>query len=47
MFALCGWATCTVRLREERRLRVFDVRVLMKVVGFKKGEVRGGWRKIH
>jgi len=47
MSVLCGCVICTVTLRGEQRLRVFDVRVLMKIFGTKKGEVTGGWRKIR
>jgi hypothetical protein len=34
-------------LREERRLRVFDNRVLRRVFGPKRDEVTGEWRKLH
>ena len=34
-------------MREERRLRVFENRVLRKVFGPKKDEVTGEWRKVH
>jgi hypothetical protein len=34
-------------LREERRLRVFENRVLRRVFGSKWDEVTGGWRKLH
>jgi hypothetical protein len=34
-------------LREERRLGVFDNRVLMRVFGPKREEVTGEWRKLH
>jgi len=34
-------------LREERRLRVFENRVLRRVFGAKKDEVTGEWRKLH
>jgi hypothetical protein len=33
-------------LREEHRLRVFENRVL-RIFGFKRDEVIGGWRKLH
>src|SRR5215469_13114309 len=33
--------------REERRLRVFENRVLRRVFGPKRGEVTGEWRKLH
>jgi hypothetical protein len=32
---------------EERRLRVFESRVLRRVVGPKRDEVTGAWRKLH
>jgi len=35
-----------VTLREERRLRVFDNRVLRRVFGPKR-DVTGEWRKLH
>jgi hypothetical protein len=34
-------------LREERRLRVFENRVLRSVFGPKRDEVTGEWRKLH
>ena len=34
-------------MREERRLRVFENRVLRKVFGPKRDEVTGEWRKLH
>jgi hypothetical protein len=34
-------------LREERRLRVFENRVLRRVFGPKRDEVTGDWRKLH
>jgi hypothetical protein len=34
-------------LREERRLRVFENRVLRRVFGPKRDEVTGEWRKFH
>jgi hypothetical protein len=34
-------------LREERKLRVFENRVLRKVFGPKRDEVTGEWRKLH
>jgi hypothetical protein len=32
---------------EERRLRVFENRVLRRIFGPKRDEVTGGWRKLH
>jgi len=34
-------------LREERRLRAFKNRVLKRIFGPKRDEVRGEWRKLH
>jgi len=34
-------------LREKRRLRVFEDRVLRRVFGPKRDEVTGEWRKLH
>jgi hypothetical protein len=34
-------------LREERRLRVFESRVLRRIFGPKRNEVTGKWRKLH
>ena len=34
-------------LREERRLQVFEHRVLRRVFGPKRDEVTGEWRKLH
>ena len=36
-----------VDVREERRLRVFENRVLRRVFGPKRDEVTGKWRKLH
>ena len=34
-------------MREERRLRVLENRVLRKIFGPKRDEVRGKWRKLQ
>jgi hypothetical protein len=34
-------------LREERRLRVLENKVLRRIVGPKRDEVTGEWRKVH
>jgi hypothetical protein len=34
-------------LREEHRLRVFEIRVLKRILGPKRDEVNGEWRKLH
>jgi hypothetical protein len=44
---LYGCETWSLALREERRLRVFENRVLRKVFGPKRDEVTGEWRKLH
>jgi hypothetical protein len=44
---LYGCETWSLTLREERRLRVFENRVLRTVFGPKRDEVTGEWRKLH
>ena len=44
---LNGCETWSLTLREERRLRVFENRVLRRVFGPKRDEVTGEWRKLH
>ena len=44
---LYGCETWSLTLREERRLRVFENRVLRRVFGPKSDEVTGEWRKLH
>jgi hypothetical protein len=44
---LYGCETWSLTLREERRLRAFENRVLRKVFGPKRDEVTGEWRKLH
>ena len=44
---LYGCETWSLTLREERRLRVFENRVLMRIFGPKRDEVTGEWRKLH
>jgi len=44
---LYGCDTWSVTLREERRLRVFENRVLRGIFGPKRDEVTGEWRKLH
>ena len=39
--------TLSLTLREERRLMVFENRVLRRVFGPKRDEVTGEWRKLH
>jgi hypothetical protein len=44
---LYGCETWSLTLREERRLRVFENRVLKKIFEPKRDEVTGEWRKLH
>ena len=44
---LYGCETWSLTLREERRLRAFENRVLRRVFGLKRDEVTGEWRKLH
>jgi len=44
---LYGCETWSLTLREERRLRVFEYRVLRRIFGAKRDEVTGEWRKLH
>ena len=39
--------TWSLTLREERRLRVFENRVLRKIFGPKRDKVTGEWKKLH
>jgi len=42
-----GCETWSRTLTEQRRLRMFENRVLRRVFGPKRDEVTGEWRKIH
>jgi hypothetical protein len=44
---LFGCEIWSLTLREERRLRVFENRVLRRIFGLKRDEVTGEWRKLH
>jgi hypothetical protein len=44
---LYGSETWSLTLREERRLRVFENRVLRRIFGPKRDEVTGEWRKLQ
>jgi hypothetical protein len=44
---LYGCETCSLTLREEHRLRVFENGVLRKISGLKRDEMMGEWRKLH
>jgi hypothetical protein len=42
-----GCETWSLTLREEHRLRVFENKVLRRIFGPKRNEVKRGWRKLH
>jgi len=44
---LYGCETWSLTLREVRRLRVFENRVLRKIFGSERDEVTGEWRKLQ
>ena len=44
---LYGCETWSLTLREDRRLSVFENRVLRRVFGSKRDEATGEWRKLH
>jgi hypothetical protein len=44
---LYEYETWSLTLREDRRLRVFENRVMRKIFGPKRDEVKGEWRKLH
>jgi hypothetical protein len=44
---LYGCETWPLRLREERRVRLFENRVLRRILGPERDEVTGEWRKLH
>jgi len=44
---LCGCETWSPILREEHRLRVFENRVLRRILGPKRKEDVGGWKNVY
>jgi len=44
---LYGSETWSPTLKEERRLRVLENRVLRTIFGPKRDEAKGEWRKLH
>jgi hypothetical protein len=44
---LYGCETWSLTLREERRLRESENRVLRRIFVPKRGEIKGEWRKLH
>jgi len=46
-FVLCKYETWSLTLREELRLRVFEIWALTKIFRPMRDEVRGEWGKLH
>jgi hypothetical protein len=46
-YILYGCETWSLTLREEHRLRVFEKRLLRRILGPKRDEVTGEWRKLN
>ena len=46
-FVLYGCEIWSLTLRKERRIRVFENRVLRRIFGPKRDEVTGEWRELH
>jgi len=44
---LYGYETWSLTMREGRRMREFENRVLRKIFGPKRDEVTGEWRQLH
>jgi hypothetical protein len=44
---LYGSEICSLTLREEHRLRVFENRVLRRIFGPKRDKLIGEWRKLY
>jgi len=43
----CGCETWSRTLKEKRRLKVFEYRVLRRIFGPKRDKVTGEWRRLH
>ena len=46
-FQFLGNSFQSLTLREKRRFRVFENRVLRRIFGLERDEVTGEWRKLH
>jgi hypothetical protein len=44
---IIGCQTCSLTLKEERKLRVFDNMVLRRIFGPRSDEETGEWRRLH
>ena len=42
-----GCETCSLTLREERKLRMFENMLLRRIFGPRRDEVTGAWRRMH
>jgi hypothetical protein len=47
LVVLCGCETLSLTLREEHRLSVLEDRVLRRIFGPERDEVKGEWRKLY
>jgi hypothetical protein len=47
LVVLNGCKTWSLTLREKRRLKAFENRMLRRIFGPKRDEVTGEWRKLH
>ena len=47
LVVLCGCETWSLTLREERRLREFENKVVRNIFGAKRDEITGEWRKLY
>jgi hypothetical protein len=44
---LYGCEIWSLSLKEKHRLRLFDNRMLRRIFGPKRDEIRGGWKTLH
>jgi hypothetical protein len=44
---LCGYENCSLTLKEEHMVNMFQGKVLRRIFGPKRDEVTGGWGEIH
>jgi hypothetical protein len=47
LVVLYGCETCSLKIREEHRLRVLNNRVLRKIFGSKREKITQEWRRLH
>jgi hypothetical protein len=47
IIVLYGCETWSLTLREKRKLRVFENKVLSRIFGPRRDEVTGEWRRLH